>query len=444
MANGWNSGSDREAMMRRVAIVLSSLPGSIASKLLGGIDPDTQRAVRRTMASLSDVDPLERKRALHAFKVSVEQPVSSPDRYERSLGNSSATSRNSSPTDQAVQPTSRVVSGGVEADQFHSPSVRSAEPDSSPLDFLGSVDDEFLVPLLNTEHPQTVALVLASIHSDQAGRIVPRLAADLRNQALNRIGRLGEIPEAAVTEVAAHFRECLTNQSKSRHNPIGRQALDAILAAMPPEGSLQNASNEGNQTLPPVAEIHSERSASARLNFPSAEFAEADLSEKLRSAGAVPTPMTDSSPQKTKQHRGTPGTQQLPQERPSTKADFGLRLAPSTLSENHPATRENREQESFAFQSTDAIHQHLLHLSPPQMCKALGKVDTRVAMLTLCGMPRDFTESVLAELPRPQARQVRKKMNSLASLQLREIDQAKELVAEASIELSTRPMPLAA
>ena len=78
------------------------------------------------------------------------------------------------------------------------------------------------------------------------------------------------------------------------------------------------------------------------------------------------------------------------------------------------------------------------------MCKALGKVDTRVAMLTLCGMPRDFTESVLAELPRPQARQVRKKMNSLASLQLREIDQAKELVAEASIELSTRPMPLAA
>ena len=70
MANGWNSGSDREAMLRRVAIVLSSLPGPVAADLLGEIDADTKKAVRRTMASLTDVDPLEQKRALHAFKIS--------------------------------------------------------------------------------------------------------------------------------------------------------------------------------------------------------------------------------------------------------------------------------------------------------------------------------------------------------------------------------------
>ena len=53
MADGWNSGLDREAMLRRVAIVLSSLPAPVAANLLGEIDENTKQAVRRTMTSLS-------------------------------------------------------------------------------------------------------------------------------------------------------------------------------------------------------------------------------------------------------------------------------------------------------------------------------------------------------------------------------------------------------
>ena len=84
MANGWDSGLEREAMLRRVAIVLSNLPAPVAANLLGEIDADTKVAVRRTMRSLTDVDPLEQKRALHAFKVSVQKPEASPDKFQAS------------------------------------------------------------------------------------------------------------------------------------------------------------------------------------------------------------------------------------------------------------------------------------------------------------------------------------------------------------------------
>ncbi len=42
MADRRNSESDREAMLRRVAIVLSSLPAPVAAQLLGSIDPQTE------------------------------------------------------------------------------------------------------------------------------------------------------------------------------------------------------------------------------------------------------------------------------------------------------------------------------------------------------------------------------------------------------------------
>ena len=73
------------------------------------------------------------------------------------------------------------------------------------------------------------------------------------------------------------------------------------------------------------------------------------------------------------------------------------------------------------------------------LCQALGRVDTRNAMLALCGLPVQVVDAALAVLPRSQARTVRIKMNSLGSLHLREIDRAKEKVAEASLGILPSP-----
>jgi flagellar motor switch protein FliG len=60
-------------------------------------------------------------------------------------------------------------------------------------------------------------------------------------------------------------------------------------------------------------------------------------------------------------------------------------------------------------------------------------------MLTLCGLPVEVSEAALSMLPRAQAKQARARMNSLGSLQLREIDRAKASVAEASMSLLLSP-----
>ncbi len=234
MAGVANSDTtSREAALRRVAIVLSSLPASAAAKLLGTIDQDAKQIVRRTMASLSDVDPLERHRALVAFKASVQHsPADDIDSFQSS---------------SAASIHQRSLGFATSSDSTTSPVLKTSKQSSdrkpsSPLEFLADVEDDSLVDLLAGEHSQAVALVLASVAPAQAARLLPRLAPELRSQALSRLGRLGEIPDTAVQEIADHFRDRVQRQQQSRPidgrlgegtSSTGQRALDAILAAMP-------------------------------------------------------------------------------------------------------------------------------------------------------------------------------------------------------------------
>ncbi len=433
MANGFNSGPDRDAMLRRVAIVLSSLPAPLSAQLMGSIDPESKRAISRTITTLSDVDPLERRRALHAFKMSVErQPRShdvapanshansdlgnrvqpaSPDRFDSSSASAAAALAN--------HPIARVVSASE---------VKSAtETSSSPLSFLNDVDEATLVRLLAVEHPQAVALVLASIAPEQAARVLPQLESRVQNDALSRIGRLGEIPDAAATEIAEHFRNRLGQQEQPERHATGRRALDAILAALPSErgdsahgvASPPVSSTARSPSQPPQhapAGPTGVAASIAPVSFPTSDVPALDLTHKLRVAEETWPDKNDAS-----------------EPQPSSHADHS---AASDFASPHTG--------SDRFESTDAIHQHLLNLTPSALCQALGRVDTRDMVLALCGLPNETTEAALATLPRAHARKVRSNMATLGSLHLREIDEAKERVARASTSDQTRNVPLAA
>jgi flagellar motor switch protein FliG len=64
-------------------------------------------------------------------------------------------------------------------------------------------------------------------------------------------------------------------------------------------------------------------------------------------------------------------------------------------------------------------------------------------MLALCGLPNRNSEAALALLPKAVSKQVRSAIHSLGSLNLRDIDQAKEAVARVSIA-ERQTVPLAA
>lgn len=422
--------SDREASLRRVAIVLSSLPAPVASKLLGSMDAGSKQLLRRTMATLSDVDPLERQRALVAFKTSFrsppDQPTPQPSHQpaangedEMAIGN-----RGAHPNPHRG---SRVVSGVAEQITT-APDVltqaNSSTADSSPLSFLGDIDDDTLADLLRGEHPQTVALVLASIAPAVAARVIPRLETTLQSDALGRIGRLGEIPDDVVRDLAIHLRERIMRLDSQHKTQAGKRALGAILAAMPatttenaapsptpreipatvadpipdPEPEIaptrsHRAPDDPSETRPPEADIEP-------IGFAKSDLSAVDQTHRLRLVTQVEAETTAIEP-----------IDQSPAEQ-----DFGA------------------DESAEMFGSTDAIHQYLMQMPPADLCAALGKVSTRHAILTLCGLPNDVADAVLAELPRAQSKQVRRGMSSIQSLELREIDEAKESVARNSID----------
>lgn len=386
-----SDATSREAALRRVAIVLSSLPASAAAKLLGSIDQDAKQIVRRTMSTLSDVDPLERHRALIAFKTSVQKsPSPDIDSFQPSSRPRSESIASNAPTAPTTSPVLK-------------PPRDTDSTTTMPLAFLADVDDDALVDLLAREHAQAVALVLASVAPPQAARLLPRLAPELRSSALSRLGRLGDIPEDAVREIAEHFRNQVRRQQQS--NPVsdspttGQRVLDAILAAMP-------------QTAPaaPLAPV----APSAPVNR-----------TPINRTSVTPAPATAHA----------------------VDAAMAIRIAPETVAADAPpqsrqepslASKPEREsnsssQSSTPFPSTDSIHQHLISMKPNDLCIALGRVDTRTAMLTLCGLPNAKAEAVLAILPKAQSQSVRSQMNSLTSMNLRDIDLAKERVAVASL-----------
>ena len=455
MANGWDSGLEREAMLRRVAIVLSSLPAPVAANLLGEIDVGTKVAVRRTMMSLADVDPLEQKRALHAFKVSVQKTEASPDKLQ--------TSSDHKPVSSAADQTQARGSAGPRVARSNADnSGEDAVADSSiqvkydehPLAFLEQVDEQVLVDLLKMERPQVVATVLASIKPEHAARVLARHGSGLEDM-LGRIGKIEAIPSASLAELADHFRKSLGKRIVGASDTLGRRALDAILAAMPGEQAQSTTlhtenHHDENHRHPEhnrYPETHGQSADRVHLSddktldgyskrqsgFPSALTAAENLSSRLRIAeGTSPQHLGDAS------HK----TGSKPQQ--DHEASLMSRHAATDAVVSTPLESANPVENPIRFRSTDSIHQYLLELSPQHLCETLGKVQARVAMLALCGLPNPVTSAVLALLPKAESRKVREAMNSLGALQLREIDEAKENVAHASLEVIDAPISNAA
>lgn len=405
MTHGPQIGGDRNGMLRRVAIVLSSLPSSVASELLGSMSPNTRQSVRQAMSGLSDIDPLERQRAFHAFKTSMEQQ---PPPHREPVN----------------RPGSSVVRGNTVRDSSAVEVTTTSHPASGQLHFLEDVDDEDLLDLLVGEHPQTIAVVLASVSPEKAGAILPRLDARTQTETLRRIGRLDTFPDEAIVDVAELFQQRVSKTMNRKTGSAGRSALNAILSAMPghshpnvhppavehsnasvrPTAGPNTAQTERGQT-----ESDTFRARPAQHDFPTTDEPQRDLLQSLRVAEHT---LPDAQTGTTSRWSATTA-----EPMPAASESFGNRNATSSPN----------------LHSTDAIAKHLENLSPAALCQALGRVNTRVAVLALCGLPNAVSESALAMLPKSEAKKVRSAMSSLHSLNLRDIDDAKEAIARVSI-----------
>lgn len=385
----------KEATMRRIAIVLASLPQPVAQRLLGTLQNDSQQLVRAALGSLADVDPLERRRALDGFATSLRNDHGK--RGPHSATNSSDAAEIIFSRTAMRNLNEREANGSRSGDLTHEDQREHASGQKpATFAFLRDVDDESLVAHLSGEMPQTLAIILASISPAQAARVLPRLDVKVRIDAMRRMANLKELPAELIDDIGNQLRTRLTPSPQgggSSGNGAGQRALDAILAELPSEpvpsqdpsiDQLQNLIDRVNgQTI-------ANESRPAQGDQPRSEvrIAEDTWPDDQSSGNRHESPSTS--------HR-----------------DF--------------------VDESSPLRSTDSIHLFLVSMPTDQLRETLGKVPIRLALLTLCGLPNSTAEAVLASLPRKQAKQVREQLATLGSLELREIDEAKQTVATSAL-----------
>ncbi|PHQ33454.1 FliG C-terminal domain-containing protein [Rhodopirellula bahusiensis] len=415
----------RAASLRRVAIVLKNLPRPVAAKLLGELPVESQQRLQYEVASLDEVDPLEHKRALESFAGSMRQsqPVGSNrgnagNPVDEIVFSRTASDRNNqAPTRSPVENHS---AGGTYA--APAPSANQS------FDFMDALSNDDVRGLLQSEHPQTIAVVMASIDPRKAAAILPQFPPRERQDILSRIGRLQEFPDSMIEDLASTFRskaEALI--ARSRANPL----QDLINAYAPSEG-----------WDPAQAARHVPTEAAA-------------VSPRLKAILSEMTPAQESAPPNTANHSARP-LDANPSAHPATTpvGPTAVNQAdpnPSahTLRVHHPGETSNEPNDASQSAntvpatsglSTDDVHQRLIKMKPRLLCEALGRVPTRTAMLCLCGLPNKTADSAISMLPRQQANQVRSQLASVGSMELREIDEAKEAVLIASAEPSTTAM----
>ncbi|NND97010.1 MAG: hypothetical protein HKN47_06740 [Pirellulaceae bacterium] len=408
--------AQRESMLRRVAVFLSSLPAPTASKLLSGVDAQSRNIVNQAIATLAPVQLAEREEVLGSFKEGLHHDLEI--RTSATLVESAGSVHDEINIGQDSKSPAATKSSGAMPRYRQSlasilpPSESTAPPQNSPFAFLADVAVDDLAELLGGEHPQTIALVLASIPPKQAAKVLPQLDTSVQNQTLSRIGRLDEATSAATTEVAAHLKQRLQTRRQAETAGSGKLALQAIMAELPelavqakngpvPDEPLDRSTTPAQHDTPPL-----------KLAAGSWQEDTIEHTDDIRIA--------------------------LPSNHESETIVQVLHDAdPPAADVARPPCSKAVDSPDSTITLSDATHQYLIELSSSDLVFALGRVRTREALLTLCGLPNDVAERAIALLPRAKAKRVRRGMSTLGSLQLREIDEAKVAVARVSVDTST-------
>jgi flagellar motor switch protein FliG len=100
-----------------------------------------------------------------------------------------------------------------------------------PFEFLRQVDARLILSYLQDEHPQTITLVLAHMHAEQAAIILSGLPGEIQAEVAHRLAIMDRTSPEIVKQVEAHLERRLSNlvQSNDSTQVGGLQPLVDII-----------------------------------------------------------------------------------------------------------------------------------------------------------------------------------------------------------------------
>jgi flagellar motor switch protein FliG len=110
--------------------------------------------------------------------------------------------------------------------------------DAQGLDALKWMGSKDVVEIIDGEHPQIVAIVIAYLESDQAAEVIELLPEDQRAEVIMRIARLNDVQQSALAEIESLIANKSNDATKSRTEKVGgdKVAADIVNALQPAKG----------------------------------------------------------------------------------------------------------------------------------------------------------------------------------------------------------------
>lgn len=195
--------------LRKVAILVASLDAEWSERVLKSLPADQAAVVRQRVELLSDVDPEEERAILAEFR--------------RSLA-------------QSAEP----MNEGVELDISLQDRIRGSDygpnvnPNRHPLETLSEADTSFIVEMLVGEHPQTIAIVLSRLETQQAVEVLGKFSPADQADVMHRLAELDTIDEESVDVVESQVA-CWIAQQRQRKQRMtaGMDLVERIMSKTP-------------------------------------------------------------------------------------------------------------------------------------------------------------------------------------------------------------------
>jgi flagellar motor switch protein FliG len=234
--------STREPSIRKAAVLIASLDDDTADLLLGQMPEQTAEDVRREVLGLGQLDPEEQQRVIDEFfRIGPLMPEQEPPGLELDDAMLNCLAQKideyvptiSLPAQERVNRHIELPVHGrsLQLDVGNRLTIDDSQSNTPPFSFLHEAETEALVPLLEREHPQAIALVLAHLPAERAGHVLARLPANMQTDVIRRLVDLEETDPNVIRDVERAVESSLNRRQLPRRRVAGMEAVSAILNA---------------------------------------------------------------------------------------------------------------------------------------------------------------------------------------------------------------------
>ena len=164
-----------------------SLPPEMSAQLFSELGPEEVQAITLEITQLPSIAPEVRASVINEFLNS----------SGGGGGGGAATQMQAPTTGMATQ---RFSSSGMPPGMGVMPTGPAAAI-NSPFGFLRRIEANTASQLISREHPQTIAVILSYLETEQASSILDNLIPSVQTEVAHRLAGLGEVPKEVLREL---------------------------------------------------------------------------------------------------------------------------------------------------------------------------------------------------------------------------------------------------